>query len=274
MSELQKLLSELHRHFSAYLQQDKPPKCENLKQMSICFDQFETKFNALHRASTRKFTPNCTTSQKATFQQHPNPPRLPVPTKTKPITEFSETCNGPNSRNKWLGISRLSRIPDAGWPSRESCQKAVTAEELAAGAKIVAEYRENEQITVDHDADSRQREISRLSPSGHGFDHARLRKELAACCPETFLKAQNRMNELRDEAAKLARLIFERLVVEFDQALQAIALRREEELTAMGIPLFTDKQDARVSLTAITPSTAIHSLRAGSAGASACGTAA
>jgi len=83
-----------------------------------------------------------------------------MPTKTKPITEFSETCNGPNSRNKWLGISRLSRIPDAGWPSRESCQKAVTAEELAAGAKIVAEYRENEQITVDHDADSRQREIS------------------------------------------------------------------------------------------------------------------
>jgi hypothetical protein len=163
-----------------------------------------------------------------------------MPTKTKPITEFSETCNGPNSCNKWLGISRLSRIPDAGWPSRESCQKAVTAEELAASAKIVAEYRENEQITVDHDADSRQREISRLSPSGHGFDHARLRKELAACCPETFLKAQNRMNELRDEAAKLARPIFERLVDEFDKELNAIALRREEELTQMGIPLYSD----------------------------------
>jgi hypothetical protein len=62
--------------------------------------------------------------------------------KTKPITEFSETCDGPNSRFKWLGIARLSRIPDAGWPSRESCQKAVTAEERASGAKIVAEYRE------------------------------------------------------------------------------------------------------------------------------------
>jgi hypothetical protein len=93
---------------------------------------------------------------------------------------------------------------------------------------------------VDHDADSRQLEMSRLSPSGHGFDHARLRKELAACCPETFLKAQSRMNELRDEAAKLARPIFERLVVEFDKELNAVALRREDELTQMGIPIYTD----------------------------------
>ena len=163
--------------------------------------------------------------------------KTPTP---KPITEFCETCDGPNSRFKWLGISRISRIPDAGFPSRESCQKSVSSEERAAGAKIVAEYRENEKITIDHDADSRQREMSRLSPSGHGFDHARLRKELAACCPETFLKAQTRMNELRDEATKLVRPIFERLVVEFDKELNAVALRREEELTQMGIPIYSD----------------------------------
>jgi hypothetical protein len=88
-----------------------------------------------------------------------------------------------------------------------------------AGAKIVAEYRENEKIAVDHDADSRQREMRRLSPHSHGFDRARLRKELETCCLETFLKAQNRMTELRDEAIKLTRPIFERLVVEFDREL-------------------------------------------------------
>ena len=41
-----------------------------------------------------------------------------------------------------LGISRLSRIPDAGWPMRSDCQKAVTAEQKAAGARIIKEYRE------------------------------------------------------------------------------------------------------------------------------------
>jgi hypothetical protein len=54
--------------------------------------------------------------------------------------------------------------------------------------KLVAEYRENEQITIDHDADSRRREMSRLSPDGHGFERARLRKELEACCIEHFLR--------------------------------------------------------------------------------------
>ena len=77
---------------------------------------------------------------------------------------------------------------------------------------------------MDHDADNRQREMSRLSRDGHGFEHARLRKELAACCPETFLKAQGRMNELRNEAAKLVRPIFERLVAAFDKELNDVAL--------------------------------------------------
>jgi hypothetical protein len=57
MSELQKLLTELHKHFSAYLQQDKPQRCENLKQMSICLDQFEAKFNALYRAMHKELYP-------------------------------------------------------------------------------------------------------------------------------------------------------------------------------------------------------------------------
>jgi hypothetical protein len=57
MSELQKLLAELHTHFAAYLQQDKPRTCENLKQMSICFDQSETKFNTPYRAMQKEVYP-------------------------------------------------------------------------------------------------------------------------------------------------------------------------------------------------------------------------
>jgi hypothetical protein len=51
--------------------------------------------------------------------------------------------------------------------------------------------------------------------------------------------------KMPDHAKTEARPIFERLVVEFDKELKAIALRREEELTTIGIPLFSDKQDAR-----------------------------
>jgi hypothetical protein len=53
------------------------------------------------------------------------------------------------------------------------------------------------------------------------------------------------MNELRDEAAKLVRPIFERLVVEFDKELNAVALSREEELTQMGIPIYTRRPKQR-----------------------------
>ncbi len=52
-----------------------------------------------------------------------------------------------------------------------------------AGAKIVAVYRENEKIAVHHHADSRQREMRRLSPYSHDFDRTRLRKELEGCLP-------------------------------------------------------------------------------------------
>ena len=161
----------------------------------------------------------------------------------KPITEFCETCNGPDSRNKWLGISRLSRIPDAGWPGRADCQKAVTAEEKTAGQKIVDEYRQMEAQAIDNDV-SLARARTR-NPECDAFEAERLREKIRGMSEEKFYGAQSRLNELRDEAAKLTRPIFERLTVEFDKELQAIALRREEELTAMGIPLYADKQDAR-----------------------------
>ena len=162
-----------------------------------------------------------------------NPRIIQMPTKTpKPVTEFCETCDGPNSRFKWLGIARLSRIPDAGWPSRERCQKAVTSEERAAGAKIIAEYREMEQQAIDNDVSAARARIR--NPECDAFEAERLREKIRTMSEEKFYGAHSRLNELREEAAKLVRPIFERLVVQFDNALQATALSREAELTPDG----------------------------------------
>ena len=60
---------------------------------------------------------------------------------------------------------------------------------------------------------------------------------------KTFFGAQAKLAELREEAAKLPRPIFERLTAQDDKELPDLALRREEELTAMGIHLFVNKQD-------------------------------
>jgi hypothetical protein len=61
---------------------------------------------------------------------------------------------------------------------------------------------------------------------------------------EKFFAAHSRLNELREEAVKLVRPIFERLVEEFDKELNAVALQRESELQAMGIPLYCDRLDS------------------------------
>jgi hypothetical protein len=166
-----------------------------------------------------------------------------MPKTPSPITKFDETSDGPNARGRWLGIGRLSRIPDAGWPSRSDCQKAVTPEERAAGEKLVAEYREKEQLASDNDVWAARNRIR--NPECDTFEAERIREKIRGMSEEKYYGAQNRLSELRNEAAKLTRPVFERLVAEFDKELQAIALRREEELTAMGVPLYTDKEDAR-----------------------------
>jgi hypothetical protein len=165
----------------------------------------------------------------------------------KPVSDFSERCDGPNSRGKWLGISRLTRVPDAGWPVREACQFHVLPEEKAAGQKIIAAYREQEALAEQHNADGRQREMDALGNGGgvHGFERSRLRKEIEQCDRETFLGAQQRMTELREAAIALAKPIFERLVTEFDKELNATAIAREAELGKMGLAIYSDKLDQR-----------------------------
>jgi hypothetical protein len=164
--------------------------------------------------------------------------KAPTP---EPITKFCERCDTPEARGKWLGISRLTRIPDAGWPLRSECQKAVTAEENAAGVRIVADYRLAEQTATDNDVG-----LARLrthDPERTAFEKERIREQIRTMDEKTFHSAQAKLAELREEAAKLTRPIFERLTVEYDKELNALALRREEELTAMRIHLFVHKED-------------------------------
>jgi hypothetical protein len=73
------------------------------------------------------------------------------------------------------------------------------------------------------------------------FEGERLREKVRGMSEEKFYGAQNRMNELRDEATKLARPIFERLTSEFDATLHSVALPREEELQKMRVALFSDR---------------------------------
>jgi hypothetical protein len=124
--------------------------------------------------------------------------KAPTP---EPVTKFCERCDDPNARGKWLGIGRLSRIPDAGWPLRSECQKAVTAEEKAAGVRIVKEYRENEQLAIDHDVSLARAQTH--DPERTAFDKERIREKIRTMDEKTFYGAQTKLAQLREEAAKL-----------------------------------------------------------------------
>ena len=166
-------------------------------------------------------------------------------TSSKITTDLSERCDV-NARGKWLGIARLTRLPDTGFPPRETAQLVVTDVEKLAGEKIISEYRAAETVAEKHDADRISRDLDRLGGNGaHGFDRADLRKELGQCDRQTFLDAEQKMTELRDQAIALVKPILERLVDQFDTELTEVALAREAELAKLGAPLFIDKLDTR-----------------------------
>ena len=165
--------------------------------------------------------------------------KAPTP---EPVTKFSERCDDPNGRGRWLGIARLTRIPDVGGPQRSACQKAVTAEEKSTGERIVAEYRDMERLAADNDVGAARARIR--NPECTVFEAERIREKIRGMSEEKFNGTQSRQNELRGEAVKLVRPIFERLVEEFAKELNAVALQRESELQAMGIPLYSDRLDS------------------------------
>jgi hypothetical protein len=107
--------------------------------------------------------------------------------------------------------------------------------------RIVKEYREAEVTAIDNDV-SAARARTR-NPECDAFEAERLREKIRTMDEKTFHGAHAKLNELREEDAKLTRPIFERLTEQSDAELKALALRREEELTAMGIHLFVNKEN-------------------------------
>jgi len=158
-----------------------------------------------------------------------------------PITNFSERCTDrhPRGLGPWLGIQRLTKIPDSGFPPRQICQSFISDDERQKGAELVKQCRQQEGILEKHDADRRQNDLTRLAGK-NGFDAAQLRRELSECSYETFIAAQNRMSEIRKEARDLCVPILERLVSEFDRQLVELAIAREKELQSVGIEIFRD----------------------------------
>jgi hypothetical protein len=108
--------------------------------------------------------------------------------------------------------------------------------------EIVAEYRAMEKQVEDNDVGLARLRISRGECGA--FQRERIREKIRGMSEEKFNAAHARLNELREEAIKLVRPIFERLVEEFDKELNAVALQRESELQAMGIPLYSDRLDS------------------------------
>jgi hypothetical protein len=106
--------------------------------------------------------------------------------------------------------------------------------------EIVAEYRAMEKQVEDNDVGLARLRISRGECGA--FQRERIREKIRGMSEEKFNAAHS--PRLREEAIKLVRPIFERLVEEFDKELNAVALQRESELQAMGIPLYSDRLDS------------------------------
>ena len=100
---------------------------------------------------------------------------------------------------KWLGVARLTRIPDVGWPQRSECQKAVTAEEKAAGEKMIAEYRDMERQAIDNDVSAARARTRH--PECDVFEAEAIREKIRGMSQEKLYGALSKLNELREEAS-------------------------------------------------------------------------
>ena len=83
-------------------------KCQNLRLLVYRLEQASTTARTAHEKMNEVFN-----SLKHKMAKTPTP---------EPVTKFCERCDDPNARGKWLGMARLTRIPDVGWPQRSECQ--------------------------------------------------------------------------------------------------------------------------------------------------------
>ena len=97
----------------------------------------------------------------ATTLERPKTLTPKAPVMPRPQTDFGERCDN-GRRFCWLGISRLTRIPDAGFPSRMSCRQHVTAEEAAAGIDFVARFREAEELERSNNIPATTEKVKQL----------------------------------------------------------------------------------------------------------------
>ena len=161
----------------------------------------------------------------------------------KPKTPFNEEAGGPG--RGWLNNPRWQLLPQGHHPPRDRVQQEVSADEKKKAAAIIKEYREQEDLARQHDADSRQTDLHRLGDNGqHGFERARLRKEIEACDMQVFLGAQTKLRELRGDAEKVVVSILRRLVDSFDAELKENALLEEARLQVQGFPILDDHRGA------------------------------
>lgn len=161
---------------------------------------------------------------------------MPTTKTAKPQTPFSEQAGGPE--RGWLNNPRWPTLPQGHNPPRDRVQRDVSDDEKKKAGDIIKRFRETEELARQHDADQRQSDLHRLGDSGrHGFERARLRKEIEACDLQTFLDAQTRLRELKGEAEKVGVTILHRLVASFDAELQQNALEEETRLQSQGFPI-------------------------------------
>ena len=165
-----------------------------------------------------------------------------APAMPKPVTDFSERCDN-GKRFCWLGISRLTRVPDAGFPSRKSCQEHVTDAECLLGVDFVRRYREAEELEAANNIPAVTAKVKQLEDAG-GFEQSmqaqKLREQLRGMDDKKLVSAMEEIRRLRGEAIFLCVPILERLLDVFDEELNETAIAREEQLISMGVSLFSD----------------------------------
>ena len=155
-----------------------------------------------------------------------------MPTQTEAKSSKAETPFG-------APVWPWNQPPLCGEPTRERCQSVVSHEEAEAGLQLVAAYRAQESIALINDIDGRA--VAFEKPHGpRGVGAELLRREMAACDHEVYLKAQAELAKLREEALALVTPIVKRLAKSLSDELNDVALTAEERLDKAGLPVRYD----------------------------------
>ena len=161
--------------------------------------------------------------------------KKPAPKTVKCKTPFLER-NGDDRH--YLGNPRWATPPSL--PRRERCWRDVLDAERAEGLRLVAVFRQNEELERENDIGAITGRITQLDGSrmpAHHDEAQNLRAKREKCDHQQWLIAVSNLRELRASAYDLSKVILERLVDSFNDELNGVALDAEKRLTDAGIPL-------------------------------------